>query len=266
MDEKTTENSKADFGIHSVEKAIAILRAFDHERPELGVTELSQQLGVHKSTVSRLLATLEAGGLVERDPQTRRYRLGVELIALAGLVVRHADLRVAARPALEALADRCRETVNLAIYHDDMAMNIEQFVPAERQIRDIGWVGRRTPLHATSVGKVLLAYLPAEEAQAVVNALPLPALTSHTITNRQALYAELERVRRQGYALGLEELEVGLNSVAAPVRDHSSTVIAAVSVSGPAYRVTRASLPELASRVIETANSISRALGWDAGR
>ncbi len=257
---------RAEFGIHSVEKAIAILRAFDHEQPELGVTELSARLGVHKSTVSRLLTTLEAGGLVERDPATRRYRLGVELIALAGLVMRHADLRGAARPALESLAERCRETANLAIYHAGMAMNIEQFLPADRQIRDIGWVGRRTPLHATSVGKVLLAHLSPEQAQHVIGVLELPALTSHTITDWPTLRGELEAVRRQGYALGLEELEIGLNSVAAPVRDHSGAVIAAISVSGPSYRVSRAEAPALAGRVVETAASVSRALGYDANR
>lgn len=253
-------------GIHSVERAIAILRAFQHDQPELGVTELSRRLGLHKSTVSRLLATLEAGGLVERNPETGRFRLGVELIALAGLVVRHADLRGAARPALERLAAQCGETVNLAVWHQGMALNIEQVAPADRQVRDIGWVGRRTPLHATSTGKVLLAYLPAAERERVLATLSLPALTPYTLTERQTLAAALAQVRQAGYASGLEELEIGLNSVAAPVRDHTGAVVAAVSVSGPAYRVTRDSLPALAARVQGAAGAISRALGWDATR
>jgi len=248
--------------VRSVEKAMAILYAFSHDEPELGVMELSRRLSLHKSTISRLLMTLEQGGLVERNLDTGCYRLGVELIALAGHVVQHADLRGIARPRLEALAEECRETANLVILHQGEAMNIEQFVPADRQIKDVGWVGRRTPLHATSTGKVLLAYLPDGERERVIEQLELTRFTEHTIVERERLRRELGQVRHRGYALGMEELEIGLNSVAAPVRDHAGMVCAAVSISGPAYRLTRELIPDLTSHVLEAAAHISRSLGW----
>jgi IclR family transcriptional regulator, acetate operon repressor len=252
--------------IQSVEKAVEILYAFDHNAPELGVMELSRRLDLHKSTVSRLLATLERSNLVERNSETGKFRLGVGLIALAGQVVRHADLRTAARPYLEELAQRCRETANLVVLHQEMCMNVEQFVPADRQVKDIGWVGRRTPLHATSTGKVLLAFTPAAMRDQLIAGRPLVEYTPRTIMDVVLLKEELARVGHQGYALGLEELEVGLNSVAAPVRDHTGAVVAAASLSGPTYRLTGELLPDLTSHVLETASLISRALGWEVHR
>jgi DNA-binding IclR family transcriptional regulator len=249
-------------GIRSVERAMAILRAFGHREPELGVTELSRRLDLHKSTVSRLLGTMEQGGLVERNPDTGRYRLGLELLALAGQVARHGDLRSLARPHLEILAAGAGETANLAVLHQGVALNVEQFVPGDRQIRDIGWVGRRTPLHATSTGKVLLAYLPVDERTALLANLSYVRYTERTITDPGCLVAELAAVAAQGFAIGAEELELGLNSVAAPVRDRSGLVTAAVSVSGPAYRVTPERLPALTRQVLVAAERISTATGW----
>jgi DNA-binding IclR family transcriptional regulator len=146
--------------IKSVEKAIAILKAFTIERPELSVTELSQELILHKSTVSRLLSTLEEGNLVEQNPETGKYRLGVALIGLGALVIAHTDVREIARSLLRQLAQETQETVNLAVLDGDEVINIEQMLPETRQVKNIGWVGRRTPLHCVATGKVLLAYQP----------------------------------------------------------------------------------------------------------
>jgi IclR family KDG regulon transcriptional repressor len=146
--------------IKSVEKAIAILKAFTIERPELSVTELSQELILHKSTVSRLLSTLEEGNLVEQNPETGKYRLGVALIGLGALVIAHTDVREIARSLLRQLAQETQETVNLAVLDGDEVINIEQMLPDRRQVKNIGWVGRRTPLHCVATGKVLLAYQP----------------------------------------------------------------------------------------------------------
>ena len=256
------ESERTPAGTQAVRKAVALLKAFSHDQPELSVAELSRRLGIHKSTVSRLLGALELEGLVERNPETGRYRLGTELIVLAGQVVGHADLRLLAKPYLDALASRYGETANLVVLYHDSALNIEQSVPAERQIKDIGWVGKRTPLHATSPGKVLLAFLPAEERAALLARLRLHRYTPRTITERAELEQKLERVRRQGYALAQEELEEGLNSAAAPVRDRSGRVCAAISLSGPAYRVTAERLPEIAAELMETAEQISRRLGY----
>jgi IclR family acetate operon transcriptional repressor len=246
--------------IQSVQRAIAILKAFSIDRPELGVNELSRKLGLHKSTVSRLLSTLEQGGLVEQNLETGKFRLGVGLICLAGLVVTYKDVKMAAGPYLRQLAEMSRETVNLAIMDGEQVVNIEQ-VASPHIVKDLGWVGRRTPLHSTSTGKVLLAHLRKEEIEGHL-ARELLRFTDKTITDPTQLRKELRKIREQGYAVGQEELEVGLNAIAAPIRGHEGTVIAAVSVSGPSYRVSPQKIPILAELVKQAAKQISRQLGY----
>lgn len=251
--------------VQSVERAIAILKAFSPEEPELGVGELSRRLNLPKSTVFRLLSTLEAGGLVAQDPDTGRYRLGVDLIGLANSVIAHADVRRVARPHLRRLADELGETVSLSVLDGWDAVNLDQFIPAHRLVIRAGWVGRRMPAHAVSVGKVLIAFLPEEQVRAFFDGA-LPAFTPHTITDPHALRAELARVRDQGYATAFEELEEGLHAVSAPVRNHEGAVVAAISVSGPGYRLTRERVVEIAPQVVETADLISREMGASPDR
>jgi DNA-binding IclR family transcriptional regulator len=246
--------------VQSLQRAIAILRAFTITTPELGVTEISKRVGLHKSTAFRLLSTLIAEGLVSQNPETGRYRLGVGLIELAGRVLVHADLRQVARRHMRLLAEKVGETVNVAVLDGDQVLNLEQSVPRGYLVVNYGWVGRRTPLHATSTGKVLLASLPPDRV-AVLLDKPLEAYTPHTITDVEALKAELESVRTAGYSVGHEEYEVGLNAVAAPVRDHTGQVIAAVSASGPSYRLSAENFEEVAKEVIAVAQAISTELG-----
>lgn len=248
-------------GVQSVERAIAILRSFSTERPERGVGELSRELGLHKSTVSRLMMTLERGGLLSRNPETQRYRLGIDLIGLAAQVISYMDVREVARPPLRKLADECQESVNLVVLDAGQVVNLEQFVPPTRQVKNIGRVGRRMCPHCTAAGKTLLAHLPAEEFEQI---LPdhLEKLAPNTITDLDQLRQELARVRQQGYAVAREELEEGLNAVAAPIYDHTHSVIAAASVSGPAYRVVPDLIPHLAARLVEVTLEISGRLGY----
>lgn len=246
--------------MQSVERAIAILQAFSHTQPERGVSELSRELGVHKSTVYRLLATLERHGLVARNPETERYRLGLELLVLAAQVVEHMDLREIARPHLRALSERCQETVNLAILHEDQVMDIEQFAPPVRSVKNIGWVGRRMPAHCTAAGKVLLAHLPPEKLERFLRSR-LERLTPRTITDPDRLREELVRVRERGYAIAEEELEDGLNALAAPIYDHAGAVNAAVSLAGPAFRIPPTMFPHLAALLLETCAKISAEMG-----
>ncbi|MDQ7030280.1 MAG: IclR family transcriptional regulator [Ardenticatenia bacterium] len=249
--------------VQAVERAIAILKAFSSEEPELGVGELSRRLNLPKSTVFRLLATLEAGGLVAQDPRTGRYRLGVDLIGLANNVIDYADLRRVARPYLRQLAEDVGETVSLSILDGEDAVNLDQYVPAHRFVMRAGWIGRRMPAHAVSVGKVLVAFLPEEQVEAFLQT-HRPTFTSHTITDPAALRAELAQVRAQGYATAFEELEEGLHAVSAPVRNHEGDVVAAISVSGPGYRLTRERVAAMLPRVVETAQLISREMGAPA--
>jgi DNA-binding IclR family transcriptional regulator len=247
--------------VQSVERAIRILESFSLERPERGVNELGRELGLHKSTVSRLMVTLEQGGLLTRNPDTERYRLGVDLIGLAAQVTSHMDVRWVARPLLRELSESCQETVNLVVLDAGQVVNLEQFVPPARRIKSIGWVGRRMPPHCTAAGKVLLAHL-SQDGLASMLPPELDCFTPHTVTDLDELRQELVRVRQQGYATAEEELEAGLNAVAVPILNHTGQVQAAASVSGPAYRVTPGLFPVLAEQLIGTAAEISRRLGY----
>ena len=247
-------------GVQSVKRAIAILKAFSLEKPERGVGELSRQMGLHKSTVSRLMATLEEGGLLARNPETQRYRLGIELLALAAQVVSHTDVREIARPLLRQLASDCQESVNLVVLDGGQVVNLDQFVAPTRQVKNIGRVGRRMWAHCTAAGKVLLAHLPPEELDLALVG-ELESFTPHTITDPVRLRHELTLVRARGYATVQEELEEGLNAAAAPIYDHTARVTAAISVAGPAYRVAPERFPELVRQLIRTANQISEQLG-----
>jgi DNA-binding IclR family transcriptional regulator len=247
--------------VQSVERAIAILKSFSQEKPERGVNELSRELGLHKSTVSRLMMTLERGGLLTRNPENERYRLGVDLIGMAAQVVSYMDVRQVARPFLRQLAETCQETVNLVVLDAGQVINLEQFVPPAREVKNIGRVGRRMPPHCTAAGKVLLAHLSQEELDQILQT-ELETFTPHTITNPHQLQQELMQVHKQGYAVSQEELEKGLNVIAAPIYEHTGQVAASISIAGPAYRITPELVPELAARLMHTAAQISERLGY----
>ncbi len=245
--------------LQSVNRALRALELIAEER-ELGVTELGRRLGVHKATASRLVATLAERGLVERDPLTEKYRLGFGLIRLAGAAMASLDLVRTARPILEDLADRTRETVNLGVLSGDAVVYIDQ-VTGTRSIVAVSWVGRRTPLHCTSNGKVLLAFLGDKERDRLL-AGPLDNPTPRSVVKPADLRTQLEEVRVRGYAQTMEELEEGLNAVAAPVRRGDGEVVAALSVSGPAFRMRPVDLPRVGRLAMEAASSISRRMGY----
>jgi len=255
---------KRDTAVQSVERAIAILKSFSHERPERGVNELSRELGLHKSTVSRLMITLEREGLLFRNPQTERYRLGLELVGLAAQVMNHMDVREIARPFLRELAEACQETVNLAILLESQVVDLDQFVPPMRRVKNIGWVGRRMPPHCSAAGKVLLAHLPQDKLDRILSSR-LEKLTPKTITDPDTLRAELAFVHQQEYAAVIEEMEEGLNAVAAPIYDHTGRVTSAASIAGPAFRVTPEVFPQLAALLMKTTAKISEQLGHRGG-
>jgi len=246
--------------VQSIERAIAILKAFSTEKEELGVTELSRELDLHKSTVSRLLSSLQREGLVEENLVTRKYRLGMALVTLGGLALQRLDVTQAARPLMQALAEATQETVILAVKDGDEAVNVAQ-IPSSQLVKHIEWIGRRTPLHCTGVGKVLLAYSPVGEQKAFI-ARGLPRFTPDTITDPDLLRQELAQVREQGFAIGQGEFEVGLNAIAAPVYAHTGKVVAALSASGPAFRLSPERFPSLAEHVLRTARTLSGQLGY----
>jgi DNA-binding IclR family transcriptional regulator len=236
-------------GVQTVDRALQLLLAFDAEADELGVTELAVRLSVHKSTASRLAATLEARGFLERSERDT-FRLGPALARLGLLAGGDRDLVPLSRGAMERLAEATGETVNLAVLDGDEAVNIAQ-VEGPHIVGVGSWTGRRTPLHCTANGKALLAFSD--------GAVPdrLESFTKGTITSREVLLAELEGVREDGYALAVGELELGLHAVAAPVLDADGCCVAALSVSGPSYRVPERRLRALADSCRTAADEIA---------
>jgi DNA-binding IclR family transcriptional regulator len=250
----------SDSAIQSVQRAVTILRSFTEAEPTLSVTFLSERLGLHKSTVSRLLSTLGREGFVEQDPETGKYRLGLGLVSLAGFALEQLDIRRVAHPYLGPLAELTQETINLTVRVGAEGVNVER-VASPRSIRYVGSVGRRTPLHCTSTGKVLLAFMSPQEREALLPRT-LSRFTTKTITDHAALEVELKRVRAQGYAVAREEYEEDLAAVAAPIYNHQGRAIATISITGPAYRLEPEKIANLVPLLQETAGKISAQLGY----
>jgi len=255
-----TGGTEPSAGVQSVDRAITVLEVLAR-RGEARVTEVATELGVHKSTAFRLLAALEERGLVEQDQDRGRYRLGFGIIRLAGAVTARMDVTRAGRPVCERLARDIGETVNIAVAREHYAVNVDQAQGASA-VSAQNWVGQLTPLHATSSGKVLLAHLEPELRGQLLRTAGLPRYTEHTLTRRADLDRQLVEVRARGFATTIEEYEVGLNAVAAPVRGAGGQVVAAVSASGPAYRFTVERLAQCAPLLVAGADEISHQLGF----
>ena len=247
-------------GVQSVDRAVAILEILAR-RGTAGVSELASDIGVHKSTAFRLLGALEDRGLVEQTRERGKYRLGLGILRLARTVPGRLDLVGQGRPVCEELALAFGETVNLAVLRSHHAVNVDQSRGAAA-IAAHNWVGQLTPLHATSSGKILLAHQPPDARKRLLDAAGLPKFTARTVTSRRALARQLTAALADGYAMTVEEYEDGLNAVAAPVLDHTGSVVAAVSVSGPAFRLGARRMADVAEALVAGADRISERLGY----
>jgi DNA-binding IclR family transcriptional regulator len=248
--------------VQSVDRAAAILEILARDG-EAGVTEVARELDVHKSTASRLLAALDRRELVTQDAARGKFRLGLGIVRLAGAVTRRLDVVQEGRPVGRALAREVGETVNLAILADRDALYLDQ-VAGPAALSPHNWAGQRIPLHATSDGKVLLAYLTDAERDRCLTP-PLRRFTDCTVTAVAAFPPLLAQVRERGFATAVNELEDGLTAIAAPVRDAEGNVVASVSASGPSFRIPADRIPAVAGSVRRAAAEISRRLGWLAG-
>lgn len=251
-------SSAAPSGVQSVERALTILEILARTG-EAGVTVIAAELGVHKSTAFRLLAALENSRLVEQVADRGKYRLGMGILRLAGATTARLDVVQEARPICRALAAGTGETVNVAVLAGGSALYVDQ-VAGGSSLQAHNWVGQHIPLHATSNGKVLLSELTDAELAASLGSLA--AHTDATITSRKALRAQLAEVREHGYAVAVDELEVGLTAVAAPIRNAHGDIAASLSVSGPTFRLGDAQVQALLPELLEAAAEVSRRLGW----
>ncbi len=241
--------------------AARLLKVFRSREADLGVSELARRLGLGKSTVHRMLTTLVAEGLIEQNPRTGGYRLGIVMFELGQAVRVHMDLHAAVGQVLSELRAQTGESSQVGVLDGHEVVYVDRLESAH-SLRLFTETGRRVPVHCTSSGKVLLAYLPEARRHAVLRAAPLTALTPHTITSREQLVAELARVRQRGWAEAINEREIGIASIAAPVRDVTGEVVAAISIGVPLARCSVMALRRLAPTIVEAAEAASRRLGW----
>jgi len=223
--------------VKSVDKTLQIVELFlESNEVELSLTDISNKLGIHKSTIHGILATLRLRGFIDQNPSTEKYLLGMKFFELGIKARDNMDLATIARPYLKELVVKYEETVHLVIFNKTDALYVDK-VETPRTMRMCSQVGTRVLMHCTGVGKSILAYLPKEQARQIVMARGLEKFTPTTICDEDELFAELARVREQGYSIDNEEIEEGLQCVAAPILNHNGNVIGAISVAGPSTRM-----------------------------
>ncbi|MCF6095608.1 IclR family transcriptional regulator [Thermovorax subterraneus] len=247
--------------IRSVAKALKIIDILAEARKELALHDIAQKLGLAKSTVHGLLATLKSFGYVEQSPFTGKYKLGVRLFEIGNIVAHSWDVRAVAAPYIQKLVNELEETVHLVVMDKGEVLYIDKRESLQ-SIRIVSQIRMRLPAHCTGVGKVLLAYLPSSEVKRIIAQKGLPRFTKNTITDPKALEEELVKIRIQGYAIDNEEIMDSLRCVAAPIRDHTGKVCAAISVSGPVARLDGEKLKLAIDLVTKTAKDISAGLGY----
>jgi DNA-binding IclR family transcriptional regulator len=245
--------------VQSVDRAITVMELLSR-RGWSGVTQVANDLDIHKSTAYRLLTTLRDRGLVEQDAATEKYRLGFGLVMLASSVTADLDIARCSRPVCDRLAEQTRETATVAVLEGDDAVILHQSTSGFSAL-SVDWSGRHTPLHATAAGKMFLHYMPEDQRRHILQR-PLERYTENTIADPATLEDKIRVGQDRDYWCTAEELEIGLNAIAAPIRCADGAVVAAVSVSGPAFRLSPESFPEIGEQCKRAAAEISRCLGF----
>ncbi|MEQ8676437.1 MAG: IclR family transcriptional regulator [Aggregatilineales bacterium] len=258
-----SKNSNGTGGLtQSVMRALSILSCFNDQTPQLRMTDISQRLNLTTSLVSRILATLEHDGFVEQDPASGMYHLGRAVLTLAGVALNHNQLRMEALTEMQDASSELGLGVNLSVLDGD-AMFYLAHIETPETPRPYTLIGRRNPLHATGMGKVLLAFLPENEQKAILKRLDLVPYSVHTRTNADDLLKELAQIRERGWGVEMEELALGRACIAGPIRDSSGTVVGALSFSGPLSQIQWDQRKEqLTKKIIEVCDRISMRLGY----
>lgn len=245
--------------IQCLGRAIAILDCFK-EIEELGVTEISNRIGLHKSTTFNIISTLEHYRYLEKNENTGKYHLGIELFRMGTKV--HASLRKIVAPYLEKLVSQFKETVNLVTRDSNHVIYLEK-IESPHSMRISTTEGSRLPINTTAVGKAILAGLPDDELMEVINRIQFVKFTDHTVCNKKKFYENIQKVRALGYAEDFEELEIGLTCVASPIFNHTGKSFAAISVSGPTSRMNNDVRKEISKVLMEVTQEISQKIGYN---
>jgi DNA-binding IclR family transcriptional regulator len=254
-------NGKEDglYQLHSLARAVSVLEMLGESDTPLSLSELCRLMNLHKSTAHRSLMVLEQSGLIERTPENR-FRLGLKLYELGNRAVEQIDLRMRVRPYMARLSAQIGETVHLGVLQKSSIVYIDKAGP-NRKVCTSSKSGTSNPVYCTSMGKAILAFLPEEEVEQVIANLKFVRYTENTLGTREDLLKSLEKVRRRGYAIDDEEIELGVRCIGAPVFNQDHRPIAAISVSGPTLRITVQSVPALAERLLRCSREISASLG-----
>ncbi len=245
----------------SLTKGIRVLEVLADTGRPMGISEIARLLGMDKSTIYRLLATLKSRGYLEQDAETRKYMVGPRMIALSSRILGSSDVCLQARPFMKRLLQETRETVHLAMRMEDQVVYIAQEISPE-VVSVNTEIGQREPVHCTAVGKALVAFLPEDELNAVIGRLEFRRYTPRTITDPGQFRAHCHQIRAQGYAVDDEELYPGVRCIAAPIRAYDGSVVASLGISGPANRLQYEAIPRLGRVVAKYAEEISCRLGY----
>jgi DNA-binding IclR family transcriptional regulator len=247
--------------VQSVDRTLDVLESLASRRGATGISELSGLVGLHVSTVHRLLATLVDRGYVRQDPDSSRYHLGSRIFTLASAADLHLDLRLVARPYLERMMRASGETANLVTSSENEVVYLDQ-VASMHLVKMFTAPGLRAPLYCTGTGKAMLAFRNGEFAEPIL-AAPMRRFTPRTIVTRPALEAELGAIRKRGYSVDNEEMEEGVRCLAVPIFDRRHECVGAMSVSGPTTRMTTERVAKLAPVAVAIADELSRQLGYE---
>jgi IclR family KDG regulon transcriptional repressor len=260
-----SDDARAGSTIKSLVKTLRLLKLFTPQRNAWTADDMIATLGYHKSSVQRILATLETEGFLSRAaPRRSEYRLGPDILFLGNVAEISLDLRSLARPIMLDLVQRAQETCYLCVADQGQCLYIEK-VECSQPIRIINQIGQRNPMHCTGVGKALLSGMADDAIERLIETRGLKAHTRNSITDRERLRQELERIRRSGIALDNEELDLGVKCVAAPIRNSAGEVVAAISLSGPTQRFTPAAIRRFEKEVKMASILMSGSLGFKAG-
>lgn len=247
------------YRLEGLDRVVAILDLLGASDHSMSLAEICQQMELRKSTAHRALMALERTGLIERAP-ANRYRLGLKLYDMGSRAVEQIDLRAWIHPHLRKLALRVGETVHLGVLHRTRVVYIDKIEPINRRVCISSRTGTSNPVYSTSLGKAILAFTPAEEVAKTLQGVEFTCFTSKTLSSRKELLDALERVRRRGYSIDDEEMEIGTRCVGAPILDETGRAIAAVSVSGSTARLAAHCVPSIAEHVVRCAHEVSIAL------
>jgi IclR family acetate operon transcriptional repressor len=248
--------------VRAVERALDVLLCFTNQTPELTMTQIAEQVGIHKSTAHRLLATLENKRFIQRDQNTGIYRLGIRLLQMAYLTLEQNDLGRLAVPFMHRLCDLFEENIDLALL-DDTDVVFVNILEGPRRVKLAAAIGQRLPAFATASGKAILGFMPEKLVRRILDR-GMPKLTPYTLNSPEVLFEHLNSVRELGFSISEQEYEEQINAVAAPIFDHGNHPIASIAVAGPAYRLTRERMMEIGPSVVAMAREISQEIMMSA--